>query len=91
MKTVAVTEATPELRKLVDEVFNGEEVVIAFGEKRVKLERYEPPGSSVDFDIEENSPELEQELLKAVRSTFSPYNRQNLEDIAKKVPGGEAA
>ena len=85
MKTVNVTTAQPELRKLVEEAFRGTPVVLAYGEKRVKLERYAPDSGAVDFDPQENSAELEAELLKAVRGPFTPYSRQDLEAIAERV------
>ena len=83
MKTVTVTEAQPELCKLVEEVFRGTEVVLAFRDKRVRLERYEPSGGVMDSALEENSAQLEEELLKAARGTFTPYSRQDLEAIAE--------
>lgn len=85
MKTVTVTAAQPELRKLVEEAYRGEDVVLAFGDKKVRLEKYVPSGGAVDFELEEDGPELEAELLKAVRSPFTPYSRKDLEDIAERV------
>jgi len=85
MKTVTVTAAQPELRKLVEEAFQGTPVVLAYGEKRVKLERYAPPSGAVELDLEHDSAALEVELLKAVRGSFTPYSRQDLEAIAKRV------
>lgn len=85
MKTVTVTAAQPELRKLVEEAFQGVPVVLAYGEKRVKLERYAPISGAVEFDLEQDSAELEAELLKAVRGTFTPYSRQDLDAIAERV------
>jgi len=85
MKTVNVTAAQPELRKLVEEAFRGTPVVLAYGEKRVRLERYVPDGGAVELDLEQDSAELEEELLKAVRGPFTPYSRQDLEAIAERV------
>ena len=85
MKTVTVTAAQPELRKLVEEAFQGAPVVLAYGEKRVKLERYAPTSGAVVFDLEQDSAELEAELLKAVRGGCTPYSRQDLEAIAERV------
>lgn len=87
MKTVTVTAAQPELCELVEEVFRGKPIVLAYGEKRVKLERYTPANGAVEFDPEQDSPELEAELLPAVRSRFTPYSRQDLEAIAKRARG----
>jgi len=85
MKTVTVTAAQPELRKLVEEAFQGTPVVLAYGEKRVKLERYVPTNGAVEFDLEQDSAELEAELLKAVRGRFTPYSRQDLERIGERT------
>jgi hypothetical protein len=85
MKTVTITAAQPELRRLVEEAFDGTLVVLAYGEKRVKLERYVPVSGAVEFDLEQDSAELEAELLKAVRGTFTPYSRQDLDAIAERV------
>ncbi len=91
MKTVTVTAAQPELRKLVEEAYRGEEVVLAYGDKKVRLERYVSAGGPTDLDLEEDSPELEAELLKAVRSPFTPYSRNDLEAIADRVRREKAA
>jgi hypothetical protein len=91
MKTVTVTAAQPELRKLVEEAFGGEQVVLAYGDKKVKLERYLPTEGAVELDLEEDSAELEAELLKAIKGPFTPYSRQDLEAIAERVRREKAA
>ena len=85
MKTVTVTMAQPELRKLVEEAYGGAQIILAYGDKKVKLERYLPDGSPMSFDLEEDSSELEAELLKGVRGAFTSYSRQDLEAIAERV------
>lgn len=85
MKTVTVTAAQPELRRLVEEAFQGTPVVLAYGEKRVKLERYAPPSGALQLDLEQDSAELEAELLKAVRGNFRPYSTEDLEAIVERV------
>ncbi len=84
MKTVIVTANQPELRKLVEQAYRGEDVVLAYGDKKVRLEPYVPIGGGMDMDLEEDSPELEAELLKGVRGKFTPYSRQDLETIAER-------
>jgi hypothetical protein len=37
------------------------------------------------LDLEEDSPELEEELLKGVRGTFTLYSRQDLDAMAERV------
>ena len=75
MKTVTVTATQPELRKLVEEAYAGAQVVLAYGDKKVKLERYAPSGGPVDFDLE---------LLKGVQGPFTPYSRRELESTTRR-------
>jgi hypothetical protein len=84
MKTVTVTATQPELRKLVEEAYAGAQVVLAYGDKKVKLERYAPSGGPVDFDLEQDSSELEAELLKGVQGPFTPYSRRELESTTRR-------
>jgi hypothetical protein len=82
MKAVTVTATQPVLRKLVEGACEGAQVVLAYGDKKVKLERHAPSGGPIDFDIEEDSSELEAELLKVVQGPFTPYSRRDLESTA---------
>ena len=43
----------------------------------------------MEFDLEPASPELEAELLKAVRGSFTPYARQDLVEIAQRACAGK--
>jgi len=79
MKTLTVSQAKPRLAKLVDEVHAGAPVVLIHKNKLVKLERYEP------LDLQDDSPELEAILLKAVTGPHSPYSKRDLESVAVKV------
>ena len=91
MKTVTVTAAQPELRRLVEEAYQGGPVVLAYGDKRVKLERYAPASGAVDYDLEQDSAELEAELLKAIRGPFTPYSRGDLDVIAERARAENAS
>jgi hypothetical protein len=51
----------------------------------VKLERCVPAAGAVDLNLEEDTPELEAELLKATKGPFTPYSRQDLEAVAERV------
>jgi hypothetical protein len=53
--------------------------VLTDGDRRVTLE----PG--VALDLEEDSPELEAELLKAANGPFSPYHESELREITDRV------
>jgi hypothetical protein len=85
MKTVTITSAQPELGKLVEEVYRGAEVILVYGDKKVRLEPCGTDDSSVDLNLEEDSSELEAELLKGVRGKFTPYSPKDLEEIAESV------
>lgn len=54
-------------------------IVLTDGDKRVTLE----PGVSLDLD--EDSPELEAELLKAVNGPHSPLREGELREIADRA------
>ncbi|PWU13264.1 MAG: hypothetical protein C5B50_19695 [Verrucomicrobia bacterium] len=89
MKTVNITADQPELRKLVEQACDGEPVILAYGDKKVKLEPFVAVGGAVDLDLQEDSPELEAELLKAVRSPLTPYSRRDLDEIEEQVGHSE--
>lgn len=72
MKTLTVSQAKARLGKLVEEVYAGEPVLLAHHDKLVKLERFEV------LDPEEDTPELEAELLKAVEGPHAPYSGERL-------------
>ena len=86
MKTVTVDEARRQLSQLIAEACQGEVVVLKDGEKTVTLS----PGR--EWDLEEDSPELEAELLKAAKTPFTPLSNDELraacERIADKKRGG---
>jgi hypothetical protein len=79
MKSVTVQEAEGQLGKLIAEALQGETIVLSDGEKKVTLF----PGIALDLD--EDSPELEAELLKAVNGPHSPMREGELREIAEQV------
>src|SRR5579864_8852284 len=84
MKTVTISQAKPQLGKLVDEVYSGAPVVLVHGNKLVKMERYEI------LDPEYDSPELATMLLDAVAGPNEPYfnkERRPIGDRAIGFPG----
>ncbi len=83
MKTLTVDRAQPDLKKLVEEVHAGSPVILVLNEKLVKIERYIP------IDPEEDSPELEAMLLEGVRSTFTPYSREEMQATLDKLRRSE--
>jgi hypothetical protein len=89
VKTVSVNEAQSQLHQLIEEVHGGGVVVVADGDKLVKLQRFDPSDPRVDLDLEEDSPELEAELLKAVQGPHAPYSHQEMEAILARVVNEE--
>lgn len=81
MKAVTVGEAQPRLRELIAEACDGELIVLTDGEKQVVLEPRTP------MDIENDSPQLEAELLKAIDGPFAPYSSQEMKAIGARVLG----
>jgi hypothetical protein len=74
MKTVTVHVEKEQLNRIQAEGL----VVLTDGERQVTFER------SI-YDLEEDSPELAAELLKASKGSFTSYSRQDLEKIAEHV------
>ena len=83
MKTLTVREAEGQLGPLVAEACRGETIVLTDGEKRVTLE----PG--VPLNLEEDSPELESELLKAVNGPHAPYSSEEMRAACEKIIRGK--
>ena len=76
MKAITVGEAQGQLGKLIADACRGELIVLTDGDKRVALQPRVPP------DIEDDSPELEAELLKAIDGPFAPYSSAEMRAIA---------
>lgn len=79
MKTLSIQEVEGQLGKLIDEAYQGETIVLTYGDKKVTLE----PG--VMLNPEEDSPELEAELLKAVNGPHSPYSSEEMRAACEQV------
>ncbi len=78
MKTMSVGEAEGQLPQLLAQAFNGETIILKDGDRAVTL----CPGNLLDLD--EDSPELAAELLKAAKGPFTPYSRADLEAVAAR-------
>lgn len=76
MKAIPVQEAQGKLGQLIVEAWRGELIVLTDGDNQVTLAPY---GS---LDLEEDSPELEAELLKVVNGPHSPLRAGELREIA---------
>ena len=79
MKAIPVQEAQSQLGQLIAEAGRGEVIVLIDGDRRVTLE----PG--VTLDLEEDSPELEAELLKAANGPFTPYSSEEMRSACERV------
>lgn len=78
MKAISIREAQGQLGELIAEACRGETVVLTDGDKQVTLE---PCG----LNLEEDSPELEAELLKAVNGPHAPMREGELQEIADRA------
>jgi hypothetical protein len=85
MKTSTVHVAKDQLSHVIAEAHPGDAIVLTDGERRVTLEASPVESGALDLDLEEDSPELAAELLKAAKSPFTPYSRQDLEAVAQQV------
>ena len=79
MNAISILEAQGQLGRLIAEACRGETIVLTDGDRRVTLE----PG--VALDLEEDSPELEAELLKAANGPFKPFQESELQEIADRA------
>ena len=78
MKAVSIHEAEGQLGQLVAEACRGETIVLTDGDKRVTL-------APRVLDLEENGPELEAELLKAVNGPHSPYSSEDMRAACDRI------
>lgn len=79
MKALSIHEAEGQLGQLVAEACRGETIVLSDGENEVTLS----PRRALD--LEEDSPELEAELLKAANGPFTPYSSEEMRAACEKV------
>ena len=79
MKTLTVEEARGNLNHLIGEACHGEIVILTDGQNEVTLEPRRP------LDLEEDSPELEAELLKAIDGPFTDHSYGDLRSIADRI------
>ena len=79
MKAITVQEAQTRLGELIAEACRGELIGLTDGNKQVALE------PRVPLDLDEDSPELETELLKAIDGPFEPYSSQEMRAIGERI------
>jgi hypothetical protein len=79
MKAVTVQEAQGQLGELIAEACRGAYIVLTDGKNQVALE------PRVPLDLEQDSPELESELLKAVHGPHTPFSEGELRALANQA------
>jgi hypothetical protein len=79
MKAISIREAEGQLGQLVAEACRGETIVLTDGDNEVTL------SPRPFLDLEEDSPELEAELLKAANGPFTPYSSEEMRTACEKV------
>jgi hypothetical protein len=78
VKAISIREAQGQLGELIAQACHGETIVLTDGDRQLTLE---PRG----LDLDEDSPELEAELLKAANGPFTPLRDGELREIADRA------
>ncbi len=81
MKSVTLRIEEDELDRFLKQVSPGDAVILTDGKREYMLES--PPGP----DFEEDSEELGNEILKALRTPISKYSHSDLEEVMRRVRG----
>lgn len=79
MKTVTVQEAQRQLGQLITEANEGNVIVLTDGRQKVTLQ----PGAALN--LEDDGPELEAELLKAVDGPYTLYSTEEMRSIVERI------
>jgi hypothetical protein len=79
VKTLTVGEAQGQLAELIAEAHQGAVIVLTDGDKKVWLETHKP------LSFENDTPELEAELLKGIEGPFTPYSPQEMRSIGERI------
>ena len=85
MKTLTVRLPKEQFSHILTEAHRGDVIVLTDGERRMELEATPPHGGALTLDLEEDNPELEAELLKAVKGPHAPFSETELRDIADRA------
>jgi hypothetical protein len=78
VKAISIREAQGQLGELIAQACRGETIVLTDGDNEVTL-------APRALDLEEDSPELEAELLKAANGPFRPFHESELREIADRA------
>ncbi len=77
MKAISIGEAKGKLGQLIEAACRGELIVLTDGDKQVALEP--------NVNLDEDSPELEAELLKAAAGPFTAYSSEEMRAACERV------
>jgi hypothetical protein len=78
VKAISIREAQGQLGELIAQACRGETIVLTDGNNEVTL-------APNVLNLEEDSPELEAELLKAANGPFTPYSSEEMRAACEKV------
>jgi len=81
MKSVTVQVKDEEFDRFLKLVSPGDAVILTDGKREYMLE------SAPGIDLEEDSEELGNEILKALRTPTSKYSHSDLEEVMRRVRG----
>jgi hypothetical protein len=79
MKTLTVEQAKTQLGQLITEANQGGLIVLTDGLNQVTLQ----PGAGINLD--EDSPELEAELLQAINGPYTNYSAEEMRRIVDRI------
>jgi len=85
MKTLTAEEAQTQLGQLIAEAHQGGVIVLTNGGMEVVLQ------PRVLLDPEEDTPELETELLKAAEGPFTSYSSEQMRAQCEQIVRGKRA
>ena len=85
MKTLTVQLAKEQFSHLLTEAHRGDVIVLTDGDRRMELEATPPHGGALSLDLDEDSAELEAELLKAVKGPHAPFSETELRSLADRA------
>ena len=81
MKVITVAEAEGQLSQIIYAVSQGESIILKDGDREVCLSAHEPG----ELNLDEDSPELEAELLKSADQVPEPFSMDELRAIGRRV------
>jgi antitoxin (DNA-binding transcriptional repressor) of toxin-antitoxin stability system len=81
MKVITIAEAEGQLSQIIHAVSQGESIILKDGDREVCLSPHEPG----ELNLDEDSPELEAELLKSANQVPEPFSIEELRAIGQRV------